>query len=214
MNVNRLKTHRESLVVLIKAAYLLVGFPLLLLCGTVMLFSVTSDRTNHRMQGDVAGTVFIWAAILIPVGMFMYSIVSRRSLLRKVVGTLRSPEYFAPEETNELYHVGDGKYLGIDIRNGTMLYVHKIRSGQMDVIGLTMADWTSKEVQGNVFKLYTKHPELPMIKIRTPWAMRWYDTLDAMTTKRYHTPQPFPQYVATHLTALQSRHRVYIPTFS
>jgi len=127
---------------------------------------------------------------------------------------LRSPEYFAPDENLEMYHEGDNKYLGIDIRHGTILYVHKIRSGQMDIIGLTMADWTMKEVQGNVFRLYTKLPELPMIQIGTPWAKRWYDTLDAMTHNTYSTPQPFSQYLAAHLETLQSKHRVHIPTFS
>lgn len=211
MNVNRLKTRKESWFFLVKLAYMMVGLPLLLLIGTLMLLSMPPPQ--NRVPGVFEGTVLIWLAIIIPVGMFFYRIVRRHRVLKSVVKLLRSPEYFAPDENLEMFHEGDCKYLGIDIRNGTILYVHKIRSGQMDVIGLTMADWTAKEVQGNVLRLYTKIPELPMIQIGTPWAKRWYDTLDAMTTKRYNTPQPFSQYLAAHLATLQREHRVHIPTF-
>lgn len=212
MTINRLRTRREYWFFLIKIAYILVGLPILLLIGIFMLLSMPPPQ--NRVPGVVEGTALIWLAIIIPVGIFIYSFITRGRLLKSIVRGLRSPEYFAPDENLEMFHEGDCKYLGIDIRHGTILYVHKIRSGQMDVIGLTMADWTMKEVQGNVFRLYTKHPELPMIQIGTPWAKRWYDTLDAMAHKPYSTPQPFSQYLAAHLKTLQSKHRVHIPTFS
>lgn len=214
MHINRLKTRRESWFFLIKIAYMLIGLPFLLIIGTVMFFSVTSERLNHRVPGDVAGTILIWAAILIPVGVFVYRVFSRNRLLKKIVLGMRSPEYFSPNENHELYHPGDCKYLGIDIRNGTILYVHKIRSGQMDVIGFSMTDWTAKEVQGNIFRLYTRIPELPMIQIGTPWAKNWYDTLDAMANKNYSTPVPFSQYVSEQIDSLKRKYRVYIHTLA
>lgn len=212
MNVNRMKTRKEFWFFLIKIAYMLIGLPFLLIAGTVML--LTLPQQSSRVPGDVEGTILIWAAILIPIGIFIYRVFSRNSLLKKIVKSLRTSDYFSPNENHELYHPGDCKYLGIDIRNGTILYVHKIRSGQMDVIGLTMTDWTAKEVQGNIFRLYTRIPELPMIQIGTPWAKNWYDTLDAMANKNYSTPVPFSQYVSEQIDTLKRKYRVYIPTLA
>lgn len=104
-----------------------------------------------------------------------------------------------------------GKYLGIDARNGTILYIHKIRKGQVDVVGLTMGDWTNREVEGNKLRLYTKFPELPCIEISTPWAQRWYDTLGAMEYKRYTTAKPFGLYVREHAEKLERENKIHIP---
>lgn len=108
--------------------------------------------------------------------------------------------------------MNDGKYLGIDSRNGTILYIHRIRKGQVDVVGMTMADWTNREIEGNMLRLYTKFPELPRIEIKTPWAQRWYDTLGAMEYKRYSTPKPFPEYVRDHVEQLEREHQIHIPS--
>lgn len=211
MHVNRLNTRKEFWTFVIKTAYLIAGLPFLLFIGIVMLIAVTSDRTTHRVPGDTLGTILIWLAILIPVGVFIYRTVNRRRILKKAVQMIRAPSYYFPLPEHEMYNYGDCKYLGIDIRNGTILYIHKVRAGQMDVVGMSMSDWTAKEVTGNLFKLYTKFPELPMLLIGTPWAKRWYDTLDAMTTKHYSTPLPFSEYVQDHVETLENRFNVHIP---
>lgn len=209
MTINRLNTRTEFWLFLIKIAFILIGFPFLLFIGIVLL--LTLPQQSSRVPGDVEGTILVWSIILATVAIFVYRINTRRKLLRSVVSNLRSQNYFSPNENHEVFHAGDCKYFGIDIRNGTILYVHKIRSGQMDVIGLSMSDWTAKEVQGNVFRLYTRNPELPMIQIGTRWAKQWFDTLDAMTTNQYSTPTPFPQYVNGQIDTLKSKYLVYIP---
>ncbi|WP_032641944.1 plasmid IncI1-type surface exclusion protein ExcA [Pseudomonas syringae group genomosp. 3] len=210
----RLRTGRETLIWLIKLAYMLLAFPFLLLIGIVMFFSVTSEHSRGRVPGDVLGTLIIWAAILIPVGIFIYGVLSRRRLLKRVTRAIKSPQFFNPDPTHEIYHEGDGKYLGIDTKNGTILYVHRIRKGQLDVVALTMDDWTNREVEGKgILRLYTKHPDLPRIEIGTPLAQLWYDTLGAMEhkQKQYSTPQPFNRYVHDRLEALERDLNVQIP---
>ncbi|WP_164348675.1 plasmid IncI1-type surface exclusion protein ExcA, partial [Pseudomonas viridiflava] len=100
--------------------------------------------------------------------------------LSRVTEALKAKDVFWPDDGYEFYLVNDGKYFGIDTKNGAILYIHKIRKGQVDVVGLTMGDWTNRELEGNKLRLYTKFPELPCIEISTPWAQRWYDTLGAM----------------------------------
>lgn len=133
------------------------------------------------------------------------------SLTQKITAYLRDSAYYAPEIGYEMYRQGEGKYLGIDKKNGTILYVHRIRKGQVDVVGLTMDDWTNREVEGNMFRLNTKFPDLPRIEIATPWAQRWFDTLGAMEYQKTNVAKPFAQHVRDQIEKLESDFKIQIP---
>lgn len=209
--VQRLKTGKEVLLRLLTVVYMVAIFPLLLLAGLVMFFSVTTEGSMGRVAGDVQGTVLIWAVIFVSIGKFIYGTVSRRRLLKRIVSTLKDPAYFNPDEGYFGFYEAAGKYLGIDTKNGTILYVHRIRKGQVDVIAMTMDDWTNREVEGSLFRIYTKQPELPRIEVGTPWAQRWYDALGAMEHKQFSTAASFKQHVRGRLDELEREHSVQIP---
>ncbi|WP_426154103.1 plasmid IncI1-type surface exclusion protein ExcA [Pseudomonas sp. DC3000-4b1] len=209
--IQRLKTAGEAWFGIVRTLYMLFAFPFLVFIGVVMLASVT-HRTDFRAPGDSLGTAIIWAAILLSVGVFFYGRRSRIRTLKSVTAAMRDPAYFSPDEGYEIYQQGAGKYLGIDTRNGTVLYVHRIRKGQVDVVALTMNDWTKCEVEGtNVFRLYTKFVELPRLEIFSPWAERWYDTIGVMRQKQYTNTQAFKQHVHQRLEALERDLNVQIP---
>lgn len=209
MTVQRMKTAREGWFWIIKIFYGIIALPTLLLFGIGML--ILNASRESRVPAYEVLAVLTWAAILIPVVIFVRTVMSRRRLLKKLVSAIRDPLHFDPDNAHEMYHEGDGKYLGIDINNGTILYIHRIRQGQVDVLGLSMGDWTNREVEGNMFRLYTKIPQLPRIEIATPWAQRWFDTLGAMEHKRYDTPQPFKAYVNDHIDLLELENKIHIP---
>lgn len=210
--VQRLKTAKEAWVGIVRTLYMLFAFPVLLLMGIAMLAMTTSSRSNHRLPGDGLGTMIIWAAILLSLGIFVHGIRSRKRILTSITAAMRDPGYFSPSEGYEYFQQNAGKYLGIDTRNGTILYVHRIRKGQVDVVALTMNDWTNCEVEGrNIFRLYTRFVDLPRIEINTPWAERWYDTIGAMKHKQYSTPEPFPLRVAKLVEKLERENDIQIP---
>lgn len=209
--VQRLKTAKEGWVGIVKSLYMFFAFPFLLFIGVVMFFMVTSGKSMGRVADDALGTVIIWAVIIISIGIFAYGVWSRNRLLKKITASLLNSAYFAPEVGYEMYCQGEGKYLGIDKKNGTILYVHRIRKGQVDVVGLTMDDWTNREVEGNMFRLNTKFPDLPLIEIATPWAQRWFDTLGAMEYKKTNVAKPFAQYVRDQIEKLESDFQIQIP---
>lgn len=210
MKIQRLKSVRETLSEVARTLYMLFGFPFLLFAGVVMFFAVTSGRSN--LPGDSLGTVLIWVVIFLSIGIFVRGIRSRRNILKKATAALCDPAYFDPDEGYEMYQQASGKYLGIDKTNGTLLYIHRIRKGQMDVMALTMDEWTNREVEGtNIFRLYTKYADLPRIEIRTAWAQRWYDTLGAMQHKQYSTPKPFKQFAFERIELLERDLKVHIP---
>ncbi|RMN03523.1 putative Exclusion-determining protein, partial [Pseudomonas savastanoi pv. glycinea] len=205
MKVQRLKTAKEGWFWIVKIFYMLFAFPFAVLVGVPSLF-IASSLIEEKDFTTLGFCSMLWLGVLIPMGIFIYGVLSRRRLLKRVTRAIKSPQFFNPDPTNEIYHEGDGKYLGIDTKNGTILYVHRIRKGQVDVVALTMDDWTNREVEGKgILRLYTKHPDLPRIEIGTPLAQLWYDTLGAMEhkQKQYSTPQPFNRYVHDRLEALE-----------
>ncbi|MGN9498452.1 ethanolamine utilization protein EutG [Pseudomonas syringae] len=210
MEIQRLKSAGEGWGSVIQSIYMLTAFPCALLIGTISAFMAPS---LYR-EGAYSTLLFfavIWLAAILPIVLFARRARSGGGLIENVLKTLRSDGIFFPDASLETRSSAAGKYLGIDARNGTILYIHKIRKGQVDVVGLTMGDWTNREVEGNKLRLYTKFPELPCIEISTPWAQRWYDTLGAMEYKRYTTAKPFGLYVREHAEKLERENKIHIP---
>lgn len=208
--VQRLKTTREGWAWVFKILYMVLALPCLLFLALASLLTLS----DVLKSGDLYQLFFyglIWAAILIPVAIFTKQVISKRRILKVITNDVKDPEYFMPEQGYEMYHEGDGKYLGIDIKRGTILYVHRIRKGEVDVVGLDMKDWTNREVEGKMFRLYTKLPELPRIEIATPWAQRWFDTLGSMEFKQYQPAMPFSEYVYIHREQLERENHIAIP---
>ncbi len=214
MSIQRLRTAKEGWFWIVRIMYMFIAFPCALIISIPSLFMAPS-LLEQRSYSTFLFFAVIWLGALIPIVIFVSGVISRRRLLKQVTAAIKDPRFFYPEPNNEIYHEGDGKYLGIDTKNGTILYVHRIRKGQLDVLALTMGDWTNREVEGNsILRLYTKLPELPRIQIGTPVAQNWYDTLGAMEYKQYSTPQPFARYVDERLGALERDLSVHIPRFA
>lgn len=214
MSVQRLRTAKEGWVWIVKIMYMFIAFPCALLISIPSVFMAPS-LLEEKAYSTFFFFAVIWLGALIPIVIFVNGVMSRRRLLKQVTAAIKNDRYFNPDPDNEIYHEGDGKYLGIDTKNGTILYVHRIRKGQLDVLALTMGDWTNREVEGNsILRLYTKLPDLPRIQIGTPLAQQWYDTLGAMEYKQYSTPQPFARYVDDRLGALERDLSVHIPRFA
>ncbi|MEN3262579.1 plasmid IncI1-type surface exclusion protein ExcA [Sodalis endosymbiont of Spalangia cameroni] len=210
MMIQRLKTRRESWFWVLKILYILLVFPCLVFLTLASLFTL-GDVLNNRDFHQMFFYAIIWFSLLVPVGVFFYKVFSKRRLLKIITNDIKHPDFFMPEPGYEMFHEGDGKYLGIDIQRGTILYVHRIRKGEVDVVGLDMSDWTNREVEGKMFRLYTKIPQLPRIEIATPWAQRWFDTLGSMEFKQYSPSLPFSEYVDIHLEQLEREQHIAIP---
>lgn len=117
--VQRIKTRKEAAFFLIKLAYGLIGFPFLLILGVLALLSLTgAGRTDSDIYILIS---IIWLAILISVGVFFYNVFRKRRLLKIITNDIKHPDFFMPEPGYGMFHVGDGKYLGIDIQRGTCI---------------------------------------------------------------------------------------------
>lgn len=207
--MQRMKTAKEGWFGFFRIVFMFC-YPFLLLIACMLMYALTSSRAEAKINGLPQLTAMVWAVVLVPAVWFVYGIYSRRQLLKSITAELRDPQFFNPTPDFEMYHEGDGKYLGIDVNKGTILYVHKIRKGEVDVVALTMNDWTDREVEGRMFRLFTKFAQLPRIEIATPWADRWYDTLGAMDCQKYDG-RSFAQDVSRKLEQVERNHHIQIP---
>lgn len=210
-STNRLMTSKETLCQLVRVGYIFFAFPFLVLIGVITFCMWMSSTPGRMLSGVPLFTFLVWTVIAISVAMYVHGLKSKYLLLKRINSSLRDPELYNPSEGCEFYLTGGGKYLGIDSENGTILYINKIRKGEVDVVGMTMGDWTRRELEGKTLRLYTKFPELPCIEIHTPWAQLWYDMLGAMEYKRYQTPKPFGQHVSEHVKTLERENNIHIP---
>lgn len=62
--------------------------------------------------------------------------------IRKVVQTIKESGFYSPEKGYEGLSLTQGAYFGIDLKNGTMLYVRIYPGNIMDVIGFDIHNFT------------------------------------------------------------------------
>lgn len=204
-------TVSEALYKLLKITYAVVGVPFLLIAGIATLSALNSGTSPGSVSGIPLMSLLIWATLILPLVFFFRGRKARKKKLKKIIESLKEASFFQPAQGNETRSTSMDKYFGIDVKNGTILYVHRIRKGQVDVVGMTMSDWTHREISDKTLRLYTKFVDLPCIEIASYDAQRWYDMLGAMEHKRYSTPKPFPEYVRDHVAQLERDHQIHIP---
>lgn len=217
--VRRTDTKAETLWAIVKFAYCFLALPCLLFFGVVTIFILDGEAKGQLMgkvdQGFHFFALFIWAAILIPLIVYNFNKFSQRRKLEKMVALLSRPDRFSPQKQHQVMDVGDGKYFGIDTRHGTLLYIHRVKKDVIDVIGLSMKDWTRRQLEGSALRLYTRMPDMPVLSIHAhPSVARvLFDTLDAMSHNHYDDPFPdaWPEYVKQQSRFIEFEHDVVVP---
>ena len=200
---------------LTRSAYYYIALPCALIFAAITLvvglgssYRYTLYATDYFLLG------LMWATILVPLTYRRMSLNSRRNKIKKMVTLLSSVERFMPQK--EILNAAHGKYLGIDTKSGNILYIHMVKKGFVDVIGLTMSDWTNRELEGSTLRLYTRNTDLPVLSINAPplIAKELFDILGAMDGKGYSEafPQePWPLHVGIQSHFVEYEHNVVVP---
>lgn len=221
--VQRHVTWKEGIWALIRVLYYFLGVPSLLVLAFASLFAITSDirRPSSALYGHLDGDMYlffalIWAALIIPLGFRRFFIARRRRHLKWIVDRLTSEQRFKPQKQHQVLNAATGQYLAIDNKRGTILYIHMVKKGITDVMGLTMDDWTDRELEGNYFRIYTRNPDVPVLSVHVHpmMAKELFDTLGAMSHNHY--PEPVPQepwatFVGNQCRAVERQHNVVVP---
>ncbi len=215
-NVERQETKLGYFQALIKTFYYVLALPCLLILGVITLIISSSDSFHYKLYStDYVLLTLLWLAILIPLSVRQYGKFSRRHKLQKMVNMLSRPDRFNPEKQHQVLNSGQGKYLGIDTKNGTILYIHIVKKGMIDVIGLDMQSWKNRELEGSALRLYTCMPDVPVLSVYAPpiVAKKLFDTLGAMSHNTYGSPftDSWPVYVAQQSRFVEYEHDVVVP---
>ena len=210
MEVQRLQSTNEAWRQLLVRVYMVVFFPLAIIFSFISFFLISS-LIRERDVFFLGFFMCVWIGAIAPVIHISHRAITNKKILKRVVDNIRDQKFFDPVRSFESYQEAAGKYVGIDTRNGTLLYVHKIRKGEFDVVGLSMEDWTRREGEGTTLRIFTKLVDLPCIEVNTTSAESWFNTLGAMEHKRYNTPQPFMAYVNHHIELLEYENKIHIP---
>ncbi|KPW74025.1 plasmid IncI1-type surface exclusion protein ExcA [Pseudomonas cannabina] len=111
MKVQRLKTAKEGWIVVFKGLYL-IAFPFLLIFAILFLIAAIGSMPSKFGSEALVLSGIIWTPILISLFIFFRGVFSRRRLLKKITTAIKASQFFDPDAANEMYHEGDGKYLG------------------------------------------------------------------------------------------------------
>lgn len=201
---------------LIRVLYYFLGLPSLIVLAfaSVVIYTNTGPTTPDSGLGYFF--VLIWAGIIIPLGYRRFSLIMRRRQLNQMIALLTSDERFSPQKQHQIFNISQGKYLGVDSQHGTILYIHMVKKGFIDVLGLTMDDWADREIEGGTFRIYTKQPDVPVLSVNAHpiVAKDLFNTLGAMVHKVYSEPfpqEPWPLHVARQSKFVEFEHNVVVP---
>ncbi|WP_313618973.1 plasmid IncI1-type surface exclusion protein ExcA [Pantoea septica] len=199
-----------------KTAYYFIYLPCALVIAALTLIVSMGSSSHTLFVTDYFLLSLLWLSILVPLGYRRFVIRNKRQKLFKIVAMLSSSERFSPQKHHQVMDAGRGKYLGIDTKSGNILYIHMVKKGVVDVIGLTMRDWTDRELEGGTLRLNTKNTEVPVLSITAHpiVAKELFSTLGAMSHNSYSEAfpkEPWPLHVNIQSQFVQFEHNVVVP---
>ncbi|WP_164886596.1 plasmid IncI1-type surface exclusion protein ExcA [Pantoea ananatis] len=219
-SVQRHDSINEKLWTLVKFVYYFLALPCLIFFAAVSFLIYLGKQPGGHDDPNMAGFfVLVWIALTVHLAFHRYSKVTRRRQLKKMVALLTSDERFSPLKQHQVMDAGQGKYLGIDTRSGNILYVHMVKKGIVDVIGLTMRDWTERELEGSTLRINTKMPDVPVLSINAhpTVSKELFNTLGAMSHNSYaesFPQEPWPLHVSLQSRFVEFEHDVVVPQAS
>ena len=218
--VQRHDSKIENLWTVVRFIYYFLVLPcLIIFAGASLVIYLGKQPGGHDDPAMAGFFILVWIALVVPLAVRRYGKASRRRQLKKMVSLLTSDERFSPLKQHQVMDAGQGKYLGIDIKFGNILYIHMVKKGVVDVIGLTMRDWTERELEDGTLRIKTKNPEVPVLSFNAhPTVTReLFNTLGAMSHNSYEEsfPQePWPLHVNIQSRFVEFEHDVVVPQAS
>ncbi|PIJ52112.1 surface exclusion protein [Erwinia sp. OLMDLW33] len=202
---------------LARTVYYFIYLPCASIFAVLTLFVLIGTSSTHTLfTTDYFLLSALWLSILVPLGYKRVSSRNRCGQLKRIVAQLSSAERFSPQKQHQIMDAGRGKYLGVDTRTGNVLYIHIVKKGLVDVLGLTMRDWTDGEREAGTLRVKTKNPDVPELSINAhPGVAReLLNTLGAMSHNAYpesFPQEPWPEYVGRQSRFVEYEHNVVVP---
>ncbi|KAA0470827.1 plasmid IncI1-type surface exclusion protein ExcA [Salmonella enterica] len=181
----------------LRKAYFFLGIPFFLFCGVMSITGLIIDP-YYGKDVNAYFYILLWWFLLLAPGIWMYSRAkTRREKIRKVVQTIKESGFYSPEKGYEGLSLTQGAYFGIDLKNGTMLYVRIYPGNIMDVIGFDIHNFTRTVTDDKTLEIHTKYINLTLVPIPS-WCTHpetASNTMHAMASRGYDYPVDFPRLI-------------------
>ncbi|MCW7081173.1 plasmid IncI1-type surface exclusion protein ExcA [Escherichia coli] len=173
----------------------LLGIPCLALYATAYTSYLLDDKLTHSTS------LLFWHMDVI---FFFYSPLwlylrtrAKKKKVQQVVKQIKESCLFAPTSDYEQLSFSKSCYFGIDIKNGTMLYVRIYPNNVMDVIGLDIHNFTRTVAEDGKLEIHTTYVSLPMIPLEISGisARTLANTMHTMAARGYEYKERFPQMI-------------------
>ena len=167
---------------LIRTAYFIFGVPFLLLCSlgfTGMMLTEPYIETDIQAYLYTYGS---WLLLILPSLWLYMKTRAKKKKVQQVVQQIKESSPFAPTSDYEQLSFSKSCYFGIDIKNGTMLYVRIYPNNVMDVIGLDIHNFTRTVAEDGKLEIHTTYVSLA-------------NTMHTMAARGYEYKERFPQMI-------------------
>lgn len=182
--------------------YLFFAFPFHLIFAG-WLFALRNDYVYGLRQQDIPMALLTWISLLAAISLTTYSIYRQNKNIKLFTSYFHEMDFNTPTKSNISKSWTGLSYLGLDTKNGTILYINHPDTTifnffipkDVRVMGFGMYDWKSVEVEGNTLRIYTGIPELPIVSISTGKANELYEKIYAMRNQNWTYENNVPGYV-------------------
>lgn len=179
---------------LTRNAYFLIGVPFLIFCA-IAFTALSLDIYSTKY--DYIYAYGSWALLIIPSLWLYLRTKAKKKKIQQVVKQIKESSLFAPTSDYEQLSFLKSCYFGIDIKNGTMLYVRIYPNNVMDVIGLDIHNFTRTVAEDGKLEIHTTYVSLPMIPLEISGisARTLANTMHTMAARGYEYKERFPQMI-------------------
>jgi hypothetical protein len=204
MTVKHIDTYSKNwpvaVVGTLSGMYLIFGLPIHIALASVIY---PYAKFYGFRQADITLSAFIWISLALVITIISIAIFKQRKNINAFTSYFKESETSVPLPSNIAKSWTGLSYLGLDTKNGTLLYINHPDTTifnfffpkDVRVMGFGMYDWKSLEVEGNRLTIYTGKPELPAVSITTGKASQLYEKINAMRNQTWTYENNVPGYV-------------------
>ncbi|EFK1546578.1 plasmid IncI1-type surface exclusion protein ExcA [Escherichia coli] len=181
---------------LARNAYFLLGIPCLLLYSAAYTSDLLDDNLRHSISLFILAYGCYFLLFIPPLWLYLRTSAKKKKV-QQVVQQIKESSPFAPTSDYEQLSFSKSCYFGIDIKNGTMLYVRIYPNNVMDVIGLDIHNFTRTVAEDGKLEIHTTYVSLPMIPLEISGisARTLANTMHTMAARGYEYKERFPQMI-------------------
>lgn len=179
----------------------IAGIPSLFYFTFVGTFSSLYLTRRALYPVEILMISLLWIGTILVIFYIVKSYTLNKSNILNILKHVKLEGLFEPLPSDELFGSHKFNYFGIDVQNGTIVYISHVNCKQflfakdILVFGFDVHNWRSCELVGNKLTIHTNDPRIPFISVMNNKAPIIFEKLSAMRNMNFTYPHSFPGWV-------------------